>query len=331
MPRKILPVYFFPGPEVGRKRERLEALTKALEMKDGTPPEVHRFYPYDSETSEIISIIMNGSLFSSRRLVILSDAHALKAADIKIFKEYLAAPSPEATLVFTSDEGPGSRNYPRSLADALPKNAVEVFWEMFERDKRGWVMKFFQEKGLRADNSAIDLLLDVTEGTTDALREACDLLAFSVDSGHIIGEREIDRVLEHGRDETVYSLFDRFCRRDINGVLESYRKMLHSDPGLVDRILSLLAEPLTRLGEFSVLIGRGLQSADAAKELKLRGGKRAVRAYNDGAHRFSTNELRLALRQLINLESWLRNAPRELRSGKTELWFCHVLSRSNRS
>lgn len=331
MPQKILPVYFYPGPEVGRKRERLEALTKALEKQDGEPPEVHRFYPYDSETPEITSILKNGALFSSRRLVILSDAHVLKAADIKIFKEYFTAPSPEATLVFTSDEGPGSRNYPRSLADALPKNAVEVFWEMFERDKRGWVLKFFREKGLRADNSAIDLLLDVTEGTTDALREACDLLAFSVEPGQLIGEKEIDRVLEHGRDETVYSLFDRFCRRDLNGVLESYRKMLHSDPGLVDRILSMLAEPLTRLGEYSVLIDRGLPSADAAKELKLRGGKRAVKAYNDGAHRFSMNELGLALRQLINLESWLRNAPRELRAAKTELWFCHVLGRSNRS
>ncbi len=331
MPRKLLSVYFFPGPEIGRKRERLEGLSKALKEQDGEPPEIHRFYPYDSETAEIISILKNGSLFSSRRLVILTDAHALKAPDIKIFKEYISAPSPESTLVFTSDEGPGSRNYPRSLADALPENAVEVFWEMFERDKRGWVLKYFREKGLRADNSAVDLLLDVTEGTTDALREACELLAFSVESGQIIGEKEIDSVLEHGRDETVYSLFDRFCRRDLNGVLESYRKMLHSDPGLVDRILSMLAEPLTRLGEFSVLVSRGLSSADAAKELKLRGGKRAVRAYNDGAHRFSTKELSMALRQLINLESWLRNAPRELRSPKTELWFCHVLGNSSRS
>jgi len=325
MSRKFLPVYFYPGPEVGKKRERIDALKNALAESDGEEPELHRFYPYDSETSEIISILKNGSLFSSRRLVILADAHALKAADIKIFKEYFSAPSPEAVLVLTTDEGPGSRNYPRTLANALPKNAVEVFWEMFERDKRGWVMKFFRDKGLRIDNSVVELLLDVTEGTTDALREACDLLVFSMDSGKIITEADIDRVLEHGRDETVYSLFDRFCRRDLKGVLESYRKMLHSDPGSVDRILSMLADPLARLGEFSVLLSRGLNPEDAGKELKLRGGKRALRAYRDGARSFSPGELGSALRGLIDLESWLRTAPRELRAPKTEIWFCHVI------
>jgi len=328
MPRKFLPVYFFPGPEVGKKREHIDGLKKALREQDGEAPELHRFYPYDSETSQVISILKNGSLFASRRLVILADAHALKAADIKIYKEYFKAPSQEAILVFTSDEGPGSRNYPRSLADALPKKSVEVFWEMFERDKRGWVMRFFREKGLRADNAAVDLLLDVTEGTTDALREACDLLAFSTESGIIIGEADIDRVLEHGRDETVYSLFDRFCRRDLGAVLESYQKMLHSDPGSVDRILSMLADPLTRLGEFAVLVGRGFSSGDAVRELKIRGGKKSLKAYTIGSERFSQKELQSALRQLIDLESWLRNAPRELRAPKTELWLCHVLGRS---
>jgi len=328
MPRKFLPVYFFPGPEIGRKRDHLNGLKKALAEQDGEEPELHRFNPYDNEVSEIISILKNGSLFSSRRLILLEAAHALKAADIRIFKEYFKSPAAEAILVFTTEEGPGSRGYPRSLADALPKNAVVIFWEMFERDKRGWVMRFFREKGLKADVTAVDLLLDVTEGTSDALREACSLLAFSVDSEQIISEADVDRVLEHGREETVYSLFDRFCRRDLGGVLESYRKMLHSDPGSVDRVLSLLADPLSGFGEFSLLVKRGITPGDAWKELKLRGGKRALNAYKDGVQRFSRGELSSALQGLINLEAWLRNAPRELRALKTELWFCQVLGRS---
>jgi DNA polymerase-3 subunit delta len=325
MAQKFQPVYFFPGPEVGKKRDRIAALKQGLTDQDKEAPEQHRFYPYDTETVEIISLLKNGSLFSSRRLVIIADAHALKAADIKIFKEYIKSPSPEAVLVFTSDEGPGSRDYPRALADALPKNAVEVFWEMFDRDKRGWVMKFLRDKGLRADNSAIDLLLDVTEGTTDALREACDLLGFSVNADQIISEADIDKVLEHGREETVYSLFDRFCRRDLSGVLESYRKMIQSDPGVVDRVLSMLADPMVRLRDFAALVTRGFPPDDAARELKMRGGKRAVRAYSDGARRFNEKELALAVRRLIDLEAWLRTAPRELRAPKTELWFCSVI------
>jgi len=328
MSRKILPVYFFPGPEVGRKREHIKALQTSLAQQDREEPELHRFYPYDTDVSDVVSLLRNGSLFSSRRLVVVADAHALSAADIKVFKEYLVSPSPDVVLVFTTDESPGSREYPRTLADALPKASVEVFWEMFERDKRSWVMGFFREKGLKADTAAVDVLLEITEGTTDALREACELLVFSAERGSMISEKDVDRVLEHGREETVYSLFDRFCKRDLNGVLDSYRKMIHSDPGTVDRILSLLADPLSRLRDFSILVSRGIPSESAASELQIRGGKRAVQAYTDGARNFHSGELTTAVARLIDLEAWLRTAPRELRVPKTGLWFCFVIGRT---
>lgn len=327
MTRKILPVYFFPGPEAGRKREHIKNLQTALAQEDRQEPEIHRIYLFDTDVAEVVSLLRNGSLFSSRRLVIIADAHALSAADIRVFKEYLVSPSPDAVLVFTTDEAPGTRDYPRSLADALPKASVEVFWEMFEKDKRSWVTGRFREKGLKADAAAVDLLLDVTEGTTDALREACDLLVFSVEKGGTITEKDVDRVLDHGREETVYSLFDRFCKRDLNGVLESYRKMIHSDPGTVDRILSLLADPISRLRDFSVLTNRGLPPDSAVRELQIRGGKRAVQAYTDGVRNFLNDELIRAVAGLIDLEAWLRTAPRELRAPKTELWFCSVIGR----
>lgn len=318
----------YSGPEIGKKREKTAALVETLTRLDGEEPERHRFYPYDTSTAEVISILRNGSLFSSRRLVTVADAHALKAADIRIFKEYIASPADDAVLVFTTDEGPGSRNYPRTLADALPKAAVEVFWEMFDRDKRGWVMRFFREKGLRAENGAVDLLLDVTEGTTDALKEACDLLVFQADPNRILTELDVDTALEHSREETVYSLFDRFCRRDLGGVLEAYRKIARSDPSQVDRMLSLLADPMIRLRDFKVLVSRGLPAEEAARELKLRGGKRALRAYQDGARKYSEPELSRAVNKLIDLEAWLRTAPRELRAPKTEIWFCGVIAAS---
>jgi DNA polymerase-3 subunit delta len=325
MKSKIQPVFLFPGPEAGRKREHINSLIRSLAQQDGEEPELHRFYPYDTDVSSILSMLRNGSLFASRRLVIVADAHVLKEADVKAFKDYITAPAADAVLVFTTDEAPGSRDYPKTLAAALPKGAVEVFWEMFERDKRGWVMRFFRDKGLSADSGAVDLLLDVTEGTTDSLKEACELLVYSAESGRVITEEDVDRVLEHSREETVYSLFDRFCKRDLGGVLEAYRKMVHSDPAAVDRILSMLADPLVRLRDFAMLVNRGLPPEIASGELQLRGGKRALRAYTDGARQFGETELASALRQLIDLEAWLRTAPRELRAPKTELWFCSVI------
>lgn len=323
----VLPVYFFPGPESGQKRERIESLRQELAKQDGEDPEIHRFYPYDTESSDIADLLKNGSLFSARRLVIVADAHALKAADIKIFKEYIKTPSRDAVLIFTTDEGPGARGYPRSLADALPKKATQVFWEMFERDKRSWVMRFFREKGLRAENNAVSLLLDMTEGTSDALKEACARLAFSVPQDREITEKDVDSALEHSREESAYSLFDRFCRRDAEGVLDAYRKIIHTEKGTM--VLTMLADPLIGLRDFSELTSRGLSADQAVKEAKIRGGKRALRACSEGARNFTLTELDTIVRQLADLEAWLRTAPAEIRHTKTEIWFCSVLRKNS--
>ena len=320
MAQSFLAAYFFPGPELERKRKRIAAIRDAITSNDGEEPECHRFYPYDTDCSNIISILRNGSLFSSRRLVTLADAHALKSADLKFFIEYINSPSPESVLIFTSDYAPGSREYPRTLANALPKTAVEVFWEMFERDKRSWVMHFFREKGLRIDESGLKLLLDVTDGTANALREACERLCFSGSKDQIIGEDDVDKALEHSRDETVYSLFDRLCRRDLPGVLDAYRKMIQADPSGIDRIPTMLADPLIRLYDFKSQISHGVPAESAARKVELRGGKRALQSYSIGANCYSEMELQEAIRLLVDLEAWLRVAPRELRIPKLELW-----------
>ena len=320
-------VYFFPGPEVGKKQSRIDKIRKDITNKDHDEPEYHHIYPYDNKMADVISILQNGSLFSSRRLVVFADVHVLNAMETKLISKYIEEPTEDAVLILTTDQAPGSRAYPFKLADTIPKKKgnIEVFWEMFERDKRGWVVKFFRDKNIQIDGEAVDLLLDVTEGTTDALKEACERLTF--DSKNRVGVEEVDKMLDHDRGETVYSLFDRFCRRDFSGTLEAYRTMLYSDPASVESILIMLADPLIRLMDFKIRIARGLSENHAATEVKIRGGKRAFRAYCDGARQYSTDELQEAARSLIDLESWLREAPHELRVRKTELWFSQIIHR----
>lgn len=331
MSMKIYPVYFFPGPEIGRKRVRIQSIHKQLVVKNKEEPEWHQIYPYDTQTADIIALLQNGSLFSSHRMVILADAHVLKSSDIKSFIRYTKSPSPEATLIFTTEHTPGSRDYPRKLAEALPKPSIEVFWEMFEKNKRGWVMHFFREKSIQIEPEAVELLIDVTEGTTHALREACERLCFSAKAGDTIDENQADAVLEHGKDETVYSLFHRFCRRDLNALLEAYRKMIHSDPGIKERLLAMFALPLVSLLDFKVLTHMQLPEETIAHELKLKGGKRAIRSYSLGAQHFSQEELQFAVRSLVELEAYLRTAPRETHIPKVELWFCRIIGRISKA
>jgi len=319
----LLPVYFFPGPEIGHKRNRILSIKQALHDRNREAPEIYEYFPYDSQASDIVSDLLNGSLFSMGRLVIVAEAQALGENDVRTFKQYIDTPSPEVILIFTCDEIPGSRGYPRTLANVLPKKAIEVFWEMFERDKRGWVRRFLNEKGLKAEEAAIDLLLDITEGISDFLREACELLAFSMDSKKTILESDVDEILEHSRKETGFSLFERFCRRDLNGVLDALNNCSDSNAG--DRIFSMLIGSIVRLSDFASLLSGGLTPENVATELGLGRGKRVLNTYMDGVRNYRKSELDSAIRSLVDLESWLRNAPRELRKSKTEILLCRVV------
>ena len=284
-----------------------------------------RFYPYETSVSQVISVLQNGSLFASRRVVVYSDVHAAKDSDYKLISGYLKQPNAEAVLVMTTDISPGTREYPRRLADMLPKDAVQIFWEMFDTDKRGWVMRYFREHGMELDKDAVDLLLDISEGTTDALKDACARLCFNCKNNSVLHATDVEQFLEHSRMETVYSLFDRFCRRDLNGTLEIFWKLLHSDPGTADRLAAVLADQLSRLTDFKQLLSKGLSDEQAAADLKIRGGKRALASYSSGVRHYTLNELNNALRQLVDLEAWNRTSPQELRVPKTELWLCQVM------
>lgn len=319
----LLPVYFFPGPEIGHKRDRIAAIKQALHDKNGEAPEVYEYFPYDSRISDIVSVLLNGSLFSKGRLVIVAEAQALNEGDLRAFRQYIKTPSPEAVLIFICDEAPGSWEYPRVLAKALPKKAIEVFWEMFERDKRGWVTNFFNERNLKAEKAAIDLLIDITEGSSDSLREACELVVFSMDSKGTISESDIDRILEHSRRETGFSLFERFCRRDLDGVLGALNN--HSYSGSGDRVLSMLATHLARLSDFTSLLSQGMTPESVAAELELGRGKRILDTYMNGVRSYRMKELDSAVEGLIGLEAWLRDAPGELRRFRAEIWLCQVI------
>jgi DNA polymerase-3 subunit delta len=76
--------------------------------------------------------------------VVVNNAEALnKKADVTSLIQYFKNPNTSATLVLLSDEN----KIETKLQGAAPKAGVRVFWEMFENEKKGWLMKTFQNFG----------------------------------------------------------------------------------------------------------------------------------------------------------------------------------------
>ena len=66
---RIEPVFLLAGPEAGKRAAFIDELRASIVSTDGSPAEEHRLYAQDTSVGQLLSLLRNGSLFSSRRLV----------------------------------------------------------------------------------------------------------------------------------------------------------------------------------------------------------------------------------------------------------------------
>jgi len=296
------------GPEKGQKDQYLDNLRKSLKKKYGEEPESHRFYPFDTEMSQIISILRNGSLFSSHKLaVILNTEEVKKAADIKMLGQFCKNLPEDVTLVFLSD----SVTVDKKLAALVPASEKKIFWEMFDSQKKGWVQKYFSDQGMKIDPKAINILLEMVENNTADLKEACQKLSFYFSIGDIIREEDIDNFVYHSKEENVFTLFEKMILKDLSGTLEVFSKItLSGDTDLV-YLLSGLMRQIRRVLKVKAAIAEGEALQTAFQMYDVR-GKKNQKVTGDGLRKFGLKELELIQREAEVLDRNMRELKKEM-------------------
>lgn len=307
------------GPEAGQKSDFLTDLKAKLAHELGSAPEEHKFYAFETEISDLLSLLQNGSLFSSHKLVLLHNAEAVKAGDAKLLAGYLKAPSPDATLVLTSDETKLD-----TLAKALPKDNVKVFWEMFESQKRGWVLNHFRTLGLTIDGDAADFFLEMVENTTDQLRlEAQKLLNF-FEKGNTLTLDDLETYLSHSKEENVFTLFEQIAEGDFPRALEVLHKILASKESEGIGLLGGLVWQFKNLLGFQVKLLERMPPEEAFAALKVF-SKKQQSTYNKGARRYTLRDLQNILTLTAEWDFRLRGFRTEYQGLLMELYLYHVI------
>ena len=124
----------------------------------GEDPESHKFYPFDSDMSQIISILRNGSLFSTHKIAQINNVEELKKAqDIKLLGQFCKKMPEDVTLILVSD----SVGIDKRLEKLVPASRKKIFWEMFDNQKKSWIFKFFSDQGMKIQPGAVDVLLEM--------------------------------------------------------------------------------------------------------------------------------------------------------------------------
>lgn len=202
---KSVPLYLFTGPELGKRNDAVEAI-RSKHKKDFGEIDEHSFYLVETPFNQVMTILQSGTLFSNGVFIVCKNAEMLKKKEeIQMIAKWLENPDSSAVLVLVSDE----ISVDSKLEKLVPQINRQKFWEMYDSKKLPWVMDFFHQNGYRIQQNAASMIIDMVENNTQVLKTECSRFFVCFPKDHEITEEDVDSILTHSREETVFTLFNQ--------------------------------------------------------------------------------------------------------------------------
>ncbi len=216
-------LFLFTGPEIGGRAEAIAKVKASLQKKYGAV-DFHNLYIDSTPVLKLMSLLQTGNLFMSAICVVLNNAEEIKKKEEieAIVKWKGESKNYPAFLILVSDEIAINK----TLEAAVPKGQKQIFWELFEEKKREWIKAFFAKNKMKIEDEAIDLILELVENNTDALKMTSSQLVLFFDAGAKITEEDVERLISHTKEESAFSLFDAMVGLNLEQSIAIAQKLM---------------------------------------------------------------------------------------------------------
>ena len=320
-------IFLLLGPEEGEKEKFIKNLIDKLSGEGNEIVEVHRFYGFDVKIADIISILQNETLFSEKRMVILSNTELItKKEDINLITEYCSNPASKACFLLLSEtiKGVNSR-----IEKPVPKDNRKIFWQLFENEKRGWIVNFFRRQGMTVSSSACNDLLEIVENNTKQLRLECERLVLFFGKGTKIESEAIEKYIYHSKEENVFTLFDKVAQRRLDIALEVLHNLLLSREKEALQILKGLLNQFRKLAALKGLIAGNYTPSEAFSRLRIK-SKRVQKIYLESDKNYRAAEIKTIIMLIAEFEVRLRSVKSNLQAFLLNLFLYYVIVRGGK-
>ncbi|MGE4454521.1 MAG: DNA polymerase III subunit delta [Sphaerochaeta sp.] len=312
--------YLLLGPEAGAKEQELKNIRSKLRESYGNEIELSRFYPFETENGEILTVLNNNSLFSDHRLVILSQAEGLSAPMVDAIAAYLAHPVDTATLIIISSE----LYLSQKIMKAVPRQNTKTFYDLLENQKADWIRNHFRHLGISITGDATDLLIDLTEDNTQELKTICNQLAlfWQIEQrNRPIEEEDVETYIYHSRQEDAFTLFPLIARGDLKQSLQSLNSILGSgDSQSAILLVNGLLWQFRRLYSIQEYIFNGGSEGEAYGQASVQGKSSPIKkpkdktTYHGALQRYDLASIRKIITALAEADLEVKESGSELTS-----------------
>lgn len=229
------PIYLYTGPEFGERNEQVEAVKQAQKKQFGDSDE-YLLYASDTKIAEVVAKLQTESLFVPSTCIVLREAELIKKKDeIELLSSWLKSVSAKpkenqnsSVLILVSDE----ISVDAKLSKLVPKENQRIFWELSGARLEDWLRNYFRKNGLAIEQPALEEILDMVEGNTEALKSECSRFFVVFEKDHVVTEDDVDKLLAHNREENAFTLFNALCE-----ISENAPKRLENALQILDKIL----------------------------------------------------------------------------------------------
>jgi DNA polymerase-3 subunit delta len=246
-----------------------------------------------------------------RRLVVVEDVDAWKAAQVEPVVAYLADPAAETVLALVGADVKQDSKLAKAVVKAGEVLAYELPKRGSKADVPGWVVKQFAATGVKVDHATARALVDLVGDDLDELGTEVEKLVTWAD-GAQIDERVVADLVAPRAEVPPFALTDSWGRRDVGGVLAASEQLRErSGDGARDslaRVVGVLTNHVSRVADCRALAAEGVSAREAAERLKR--NRFYVEKLFEQAANFSADELREAVVRLADLDLALKGGSR---------------------
>jgi len=255
---------------------------------------VQVFQGDERKWEDVLSAARTGSLFVSRRAIVVRRADQLKGEEEAV-AAWLADPSPDVVLVLLAAKPDRRRTAWKKLLaaaevhDAAPRKG---------RALRAHVEQELRRRGLRFAPDAVEELVSEVGGDLRRLMGEADKIEAWAGGRRDISADDVAAVLGRGLGQPLYLLSDAYAERDAAATLALVERLLgDGEEGL--RLLATLHRSLRQVRLARALAAERTPPEEMAAALRLPPNMAfKVRDLLDAARRWSEADLRRAMRVL---------------------------------
>ncbi|EEV20170.1 DNA polymerase III, delta subunit [Treponema vincentii ATCC 35580] len=275
----------FYRPRIGRAERCARSAAEECGKKYGQLDN-HLFYAADTPISVILDAVQNGSLFAEARFAVVRNAEAIKKKeDIHALTQWVEQTPAEdgAFIVLISDE----IGIDKKIEALVPKDHKKIFWELFENKKQEWLRRFFAQSKINIEQEAIEVLLELVENNTEALKTACTHISLFFEPGTTLTAETVERLLAHNKEETPFTLFDALSNANLEYALNIRQKLTLSKESSPVQLIAGLTYCFRRLRDWHTLAQTGglddfsLKKAGFTSKKAIEQYRRASRQWNE--------------------------------------------------